>query len=96
VAHPTSGISFSQLPRCAGSTGPAQHTPPVVTWLATQHWPPTVGIFPCAQHIGGTTGGMTIFSHWLFFGPLGACPAGQQMPVEVTALVRQQELPIGT
>ncbi|MGC1559522.1 MAG: hypothetical protein WA820_06715 [Bradyrhizobium sp.] len=95
MAHPTSGISFSQLSRCAGSTGPAQQTPPVVTCEATQHWPPTVGILPGAQHIGGVIGGMTIFSHWLLFGPLGICPTGQQMPVEVAWLARQQDFPIG-
>jgi len=68
----------------------------VVTCEATQHWPPTVGIFPAAQQIGGVTGGTTIFSHRLLFGPLGACPVGQQMPVEVIWLARQQELPTGT
>jgi hypothetical protein len=51
---------------------------------------------PAEQQIGGTTGGITIFAHWLLFGPLGACPAGQQTPVEVTWPARQQELPTGT
>jgi hypothetical protein len=33
--------------------------------------------------------------HWSLFGPLGVCPAGQQIPVVVSWLSRQQVLPAG-
>jgi hypothetical protein len=84
--------------RFFGSTGPEQHTPLVVTLAGGQHLPLAVGI-PEAQHCGpgGSLIGMiTIFSHWLLFGPLGVSPAGQQTPVEVTLLERQQAPPTGT
>jgi len=32
--------------------------------------------------------------HWSLFGPLGVCPAGQQMPFVVSWLSRQQVLPV--
>ena len=48
-----------------------------------------------AQHCG-PIGTRTIGLHSLLFGPPGACPAGQQTPVEVILLARQQEVPIGT
>jgi len=71
--------------RLFGSTGPGQHSPLVVTFAGGQHFPLAVGM-PDAQHCGPggvLIGMMTIFSHWLLFGPLGACPTGQQTPAEV-------------
>jgi hypothetical protein len=80
--------------RLFGSTGPGQHSPLVVTFAGGQHLPLAVGM-PDAQHCG-PIGMRTILSHWLLFGPLGACPAGQQIPVEVSLLARQHELPVET
>jgi hypothetical protein len=87
-------MSEVQSLRFFGSTGPEQQTPLVVTFAGAQHLPLAVGI-PDMQHCG-PIGTRTIFSHWLLFGPLGASPARQQTPVDVTLLARQQALPIAT
>jgi hypothetical protein len=88
-------ICAGQFERFCGSTGPEQQTPLVVTFAGAQHAPLAVGI-PDAQHCGpggSLIGMMMMLTHWLLLGPLGACPAGQQMPVEVTLLARQQAPP---
>ena len=66
----------------------------VVTFAGEQHAPLAVGIRPEAQQ-SGPTGMWKIGSHVFWSGP-GASPAGQQAPVEVTLLARQQEPPAGT
>ncbi len=87
---------FTQALRLLGSTGPGQHSPLVVTLAGGQHLPLAVGT-PDAQHCG--PGGILIgmrTRHWLLFGPVGDCPAGQQTPVDVIWLARQHELPVET
>jgi hypothetical protein len=82
-----------------GSTAVAQHTPVVVTLAGAQHLPliPT-GMRPLAQHCPPPMwiGGIIITEHWALFGPLGTCPLGQHVPVEVIWLARQHEPPDGT
>jgi hypothetical protein len=74
-----------------------QQTPFDVTFAAAQHAPLRAGTWPAEQHCGFVLIGMsTIELHWLLFGPLGACPLGQQMPVDVIWLARQQEPPVST
>jgi hypothetical protein len=74
-----------------------QQMPVDVTLAAAQHDPFRAGIWPAEQHCGFVLIGMiTIGWHWLLFGPLGACPLGQQMPVDVIWLATQHEPPAGT
>lgn len=80
--------------RSAALTGCKQHWPVVVTFAGEQHAPLAVGMRPEAQQ-SGPTGTWKIGSHVFWSGP-GASPAGQQAPVEVTLLARQQEPPAGT
>jgi hypothetical protein len=51
-----------------------------------------VGTRPEAQQNFG--GRRTIGLHWPLLRPLGICPVGQQVPVEVIWLVRQQVVPV--
>lgn len=85
-----------QMLRLVGSTGWSQQTPFDVTFAGAQHGgPPTVGICPGAQQSG--RGGIGLHGvQSLLFGPLGAWPAGQQTPVDVTWPARQQAPPTGT
>jgi hypothetical protein len=80
--------------RSAVLTGCKQHWQVVVTFAGEQHAPLAVGMRPEAQQ-SGPTGTWKIGSHVFWSGP-GAWPAGQQTPVEVTLLARQQEPPAGT
>jgi hypothetical protein len=74
-----------------------QQMPVDVTFAAGQHAPFRAGIWPAEQHCGLALIGMsTIELHWLLFGPLGACPLGQQIPFDVIWRARQQEPPVST
>ena len=86
---------FGILVRLFGSTGPGQQAPLDVTFAGGQHAPLPVGMRPAVQQ-RGPIGTRMIRLHWLLFGPPGAWPAGQQTPVEVILLARQQELPVDT
>lgn len=90
-----SGVNAGQCERSAAFTGSGQHSPPLVTFAAAQHLPPPVGMSPGPQQrgpIGIRMGGL----HCVLFGPLGTCPLGQHIPVEVIWLAKQQEFPAGT
>ena len=87
-------IGFGHSDRSAALTGCEQHWPAVVTFAGEQHAPLLVGMRPEAQH-KGPIGTWKIGWHAFLSGP-GASPAGQQTPVEVTLLARQQEPPAGT
>jgi len=63
---------------------------------------PPSGIFgtfhpSCVPSPSGHPGIQPVCSglHWSLFGPLGVCPAGQQTPLVVSWLSRQQVLPAG-
>jgi hypothetical protein len=86
-------VDFGHSDRSAEAIGLEQHTPLVVTFAGEQQAPLAVGIRPDAQH-SGPTGTWKIGSH-VFWSGAGASPAGQQTPVEVTLLARQQEPPAG-
>ena len=78
-----------------GLTAPAQHAPLDVTLAIGQQAPLPAGMLPEMQHCG--PGGMlAIGAHALLSAPLGASPRGQQRPVEVVWLARQQDLPLDT
>jgi hypothetical protein len=74
--------------RSFGSTGAGQHSPLVVTFAGTQHWPWAVGTKPAAQHCG-CSGSQWKGSHFVP-SELGVSPIGQHCPVEVAWLFRQQ------
>ena len=88
-------VGFGHSDRSAALTGPAQHMPVVVTSAGEQHAPLAVGMRPEAQH-KGPIGTWKIGLQAFLLGPLGASPAGQQTPVEVTMLARQHVPPAGT
>jgi len=69
--------------------------PVVVNRLGSQQLPPDVGVLPAGQQIPGGGCGLLTFvgSHWLLLTPPGFWPVGQQMPVDVTLVERQHELP---
>jgi hypothetical protein len=75
-----------------GSTGCEQQTPVVVTLAGAQHAPLAVGMWPAAQQ-RWPIGMRRIGTHAFLDGNPGACPGGQQTPVEVTLLARQHEPP---
>jgi hypothetical protein len=81
--------------RFFGSTGPGQHTPLVVTFPGLQQAPLPVGTRPDAQQLG-PIGILMIGRHCALLAPPGVCPLGQQTPVEVIWLARQQDLPVDT
>jgi hypothetical protein len=87
-------VDFGHSDRSAALTGPEQQIPVVVTFAGAQHAPLPVGIRPEAQQ-SGPIGTWKIGWHAFWSGP-GASPAGQQTPVEVTLLARQQEPPAWT
>jgi len=88
-------VDFGHSDRSAEVIGLEQHTPAVVTFAGEQHAPLAVGMRPEAQQ-SGPTGTWKIGLHAFLLGPLGASPAGQQTPVEVTLPARQHEPPAGT
>jgi hypothetical protein len=88
-------FGFGHSDRSAALTSCAQHWPAVVAFAGEQHAPLAVGMRPEAQH-KGPIGTWKIGPHALLLAPLGALPAGQHTPVEVTLLARQQEPPAGT
>src|SRR5271165_2836887 len=81
--------------RLDGLTGCEQQTPVVVTLAGAQHAPLDVGMRPEAQQ-SGPIGMRRIGRHSFLLALLGACPAGQQTPVEVTLLARQHVPPVCT
>ena len=89
-----SSVDFGHSDRSAVVIGLEQHTPLVVTFAGEQQAPLAVGMRPDAQH-SGPTGMWKIGWHVFLSGP-GASPVGQQTPVEVTLLVRQQAPPART
>ena len=84
-------VDFGHSDRSAEVIGLEQHSPVVVTFAGEQQAPLAVGMRPEAQH-SGPIGTWKIGWHAFWSGP-GASPAGQQTPVEVTWLARQQEPP---
>ena len=88
----TTWICAGHAPRLDGSTGAEQQIPVVVTLAGAQQAPLAVGMRPEAQQ-SGPIGTWKIGPHSLLFGPLGVCPVGQQTPVEVILLARQQAPP---
>lgn len=74
---------IGQCVRFFGSTGPEQQMPFDVKLAGLQQLPSRAGMRPPVQEHCFPGGVWTIGKQRSLCGPLGFCPAGQQMPVEV-------------